>query len=669
MDKQDSQSAGGYVAPPPVFSLEALRTDFLSSFVVFLVALPLCMGIAIASGAPVAAGLITGIVGGLIVGFLSGQPMQVSGPAAGLTVVMYGIIQEHGLATMGAAVLVGGALQLLAGVSGLAQWFRAVSPAVIRGMLTGIGVLIAASQIHVMVDQAPKDSGPQNIMAIPAALADGLELPTWQSGEARDFRATKLEALHALYAEQKQVYDQLGRVLPERAMADDVIPERILRETRESQASVTQGLGQFRANLGNVEARLGDPQEAARLRASTEQAWQASRLALAALNEGRVEDIRPTQQATVAALQAPLGQLKSHAWAGKLGVLTILIIVFWQVLTPKKMRLIPGPLVATVGVSAIAVLFTLPVLHVDVPDSLVEGVNLLMPAELMKEHISFSLLVKSGIIVALIASAETLLCATAVDLLHRGPRTNYGKELRSQGVGNMICGVLGGLPMTGVIVRSSVNVAAGARTRLSAILHGVWLLVFVAALAFVLRMIPTAVLAGILVHTGWKLMNLRKNFIELRRYGKSEVAIWVATLSVIVLEDLLTGVLFGVFLAGIKLLYRFSHLETDLEVNREQSKASLVLAGTATFPRLPKLAAELEKVPDNAELHVDLHDLRYIDHACLELFMTWAKQHESLGGRLVLDWEYLHARFDKERAFDVRKGLERASGASDSRVA
>src|SRR5688572_14498292 len=144
-----------------------LKQDFLASIVVFFVALPLCMGIAFASGAPVAAGLITGIVGGLVVGFLAGAPLQVSGPAAGLTVIVYGIVQQFGLEGLGPIVLAAGLMQVLAGLLRLGKWFRAVSPAVIKGMLAGIGLLILASQFHVMIDDKPKESGIQNLVTIP----------------------------------------------------------------------------------------------------------------------------------------------------------------------------------------------------------------------------------------------------------------------------------------------------------------------------------------------------------------------------------------------------------------------------------------------------------------------------------------------------------------------
>ncbi len=674
MDKPFSQardqSSRSSPPPPSAFSLEALRTDFSASIVVFLVALPLCMGIAVASGAPVATGLISGILGGLVVGFLAGQPLQVSGPAAGLTVVVFGIIQEHGLATMGMAVLIGGVIQLLAGISGLGQWFRAVSPAVVRGMLSGIGALILGSQFHVMIDDSPKENGLHNLAAIPASIQQGLPIPEWESEMAREFRVAKLDVVGDLYDEQQQIQKRLSRVVPEQIKDDDAVPDKVLSEVVQNQAAVLQGLQQLLGNLDNMERSLDDPQKAVQLHESAEYALKQNQAALAVLKEGRVEEILPTQQAAVAAIKVPLEQLKSHAWAAKLGVLTILIIVAWQALTPKKLKLIPGPLIATLAVTGIAAAFVLPVLHVAIPDNLLtEGVNILTPQKLFSEDISYGRLLQSGIVIAINASALTLLCATAVDQLHRGARTHYDQELRAQGIGNIIAGFLGGLPMAGLIVRSSANVQAGAQTRLSAVLHGLWLLIFVGALGFVLQMIPTACLAGILVYTGWKLMNPHNNLIELWKYGKGEVVIYVVTASVIVVEDLLTGVLVGVVLSGVKLLYTFSHLRTELRVDRERSKASLSLEGSATFLKLPRLAAELERVPKDAELHVDLHDLRYIDHACLELFMDWAKQHESLGGKLVMDWTSLHARFAQEGGGGPPRQLKQASEGKGSRVA
>ena len=148
--------------------------DLLASFVVFLVALPLCMGIAIASGAPPAAGLITGIIGGIVVGSFSGCPLQVSGPAAGLAVIVYELIQKHGLEMLGPIIVAAGIIQIVAGVFRVGQFFRAIAPAVVYGMLAGIGVLIFAAQFHVMMDDAPRENGIRNLLAIPEAIYKGL---------------------------------------------------------------------------------------------------------------------------------------------------------------------------------------------------------------------------------------------------------------------------------------------------------------------------------------------------------------------------------------------------------------------------------------------------------------------------------------------------------------
>lgn len=149
----------------------ALPRELLASVVVFLVALPLCMGIAIASGMPPAKGLITGIIGGVVVGFLAGSPLQVSGPAAGLAVLVFELVRQHGMAMLGPILLLAGLLQLLAGRLRLGCWFRVTAPAVVYGMLAGIGVLIVLSQVHVMFDTAPQPSGMQNLVQFPATLA------------------------------------------------------------------------------------------------------------------------------------------------------------------------------------------------------------------------------------------------------------------------------------------------------------------------------------------------------------------------------------------------------------------------------------------------------------------------------------------------------------------
>jgi MFS superfamily sulfate permease-like transporter len=643
--------------------LSAPKQDVLASIVVFLVALPLCMGIAIASGVPVAAGLITGIVGGLIVGWFSGAPLQVSGPAAGLTVIVYDLVQHHGLEVLGIAVLIGGALQLVAGLMRYGGWFRAVSPAVIHGMLAGIGVLILSSQFHVMVDDAPKGSGLKNLLSIPEAIQKGLPLPELGTVEERTSRRDLLQRFGSLHEQQVQLRELAAEQIPltsqesDQSQSDQTQPDQTKSSSTlplpdksqlEPLATMQQELADrldalvVQLDAEGVSETVRDP---ARLKQATTQLVEESRIAVSDLRDGHPEHVRASQANVQHKLEDVLAELKNHDWAAKIGILTIFSLLIWKVVVPARLKLVPAPLVAVVIATAITALLKLPVLYVEVPDNLWNEIH--FPSLTVLQSIPLGVVIQAGIVLAIVASAETLLCATAVDQMQSHSRTLYDRELAAQGVGNMICGLLGALPMTGVIVRSSANVEAGGRTRLSTILHGAWLLVFVSLLAFMLRMIPTAALAAMLVYTGYKLINV-KAIKELRKYGRGEVVIYAVTLGTIVCTDLLTGVLTGVALSAAKLLHRFSRLNVQLEVDEEQQVATLKLEGAATFVRLPLLAAELDCVPENAELHVDVESLDYIDHACLDLLMNWAKQHEGNGGSLVIDWESLHANFRGE---------------------
>jgi MFS superfamily sulfate permease-like transporter len=497
----------------PNLSSAAVGRDFLASIVVFLVALPLCMGIAIASGAPPALGLITGIVGGLVVGSLAGSPLQVSGPAAGMAVLVYQLVNEHGLMMLGVVGLIAGALQLLAGVFKLGQWFRAISPSVIHGMLAGIGVLIFASQFHVMLDDAPRAGGLANIAAIPEAII---------------------------------------KVFP----AD-----------------------------GSV-----------------------------------------------------------HHLAAMAGIITIATIILWNRFKPKRLALLPGPLLGVIVGTTFAVIFALPITLVAVPVNLTDALNI-PTTEALKSALDPDILTL-GIVFAFVASAETLLCATAVDKMHIGVRTQYDKELRAQGIGNLICGVLGALPMTGVIVRSAANVEAGATSRLSAILHGGWLLLAVVAFPFVLNEIPTAVLAAILVYTGYKLVNVAQ-IRKIAEFGRQELAIYFVTLIGVVAIDLLTGVILGFVLATLKLVYTFSHLSIEVTHDAETNRSDVWMTGSATFFSIPQLSSALENAPRGAEVHIHVEKLDYIDHACLEMLASWEKLHHSTGGSLIVEWNELVERYGR----------------------
>lgn len=500
---------------------ETLGKDALASVVVFLVALPLCMGVAIASGVSPMAGLVTGIVGGMLVGLIAGSPLQVSGPAAGLTVLVWQLVQQHGIEMLGVIVLLAGLMQLAAGLFKLGQWFRAVSPAVIHGMLAGIGVLILASQFHVMLDNKPIGSGMANFAGIVPALMD-----TFSSG------GTSLQAFF-------------------------------------------------------------------------------------------------------------------------IGVMTITIIVLWNLFASKRLKMLPAPLIAVVVAVIVSSAMQLKIKYI--PDLLAnpDDINnfwaVIQYPTMENLRLAFNKdILIAAMSVAFIASAETLLSASAVDQLHQGPRTKYDKELVAQGVGNTVCGVLGALPITGVIVRSTANVEAGGKTRASTFLHGVWLLLFAAVLPFTLSYIPVASLAAVLVFTGYKLA-YPKALPGLLKFGKSEVAIYLITIFMIVATNLLEGVLVGLGLSILKLLQAFSHLEIKWDEDIVRNRVQLHLKGAATLIRLPQLAAALEEVRPGSEVRVHFEHLDYIDHACLDLLSNWEKQHEITGGTLDIEWEELSSKFHQRR--------------------
>lgn len=640
----------------------SLGHDALASIVVFLVALPLCMGIALACGVPVAAGLIAGIIGGLLVAPISGAPLQVSGPAAGLVVVVSQIVNEHGIEVLAVVVFVGGILQLAAGCFRLGQWFRAVSPAVIHGMLSGIGVLIFASQFHVMVDDRPRSSGWENLRSLPEAVAKGLPLPDWTTPEERAARFHFLEEFGQLHERQVEignlVAEQVEHLIGQKELVFEAGHLRTLAaEQKRQQAHLEQAVAAL--SQADFSGRKGARQ--AKLLEHAREAVADGQAALAVLESEDVERVEPAQRQAQQSLSVVLAGLKNHDWAAKIGLATIAIIVLWSAVPWKKAKLVPAALLAVVGATAFAATWQLPVLYVEVPDRFFDGVAFLSLQSL--HEVPWDVWLPAALMVAVIASAETLLCATAVDQLHTGPRANYDRELLAQGIGNMACGLVGGLPMTGVIVRSAANVQAGARTRLSAFLHGLWLLVCVVALGGLLRLIPTACLAGVLVYTGYKLIN-PKGIVELAKYGWGELAVYFVTVLLIVFEDLLIGVAAGIVLAALRLLLTFAKLDVQLTSDASGKRAVMQLSGAATFLRLPQLASELARVPQGAELHVDLQHLDYVDHACLDLLMNWSRQHQAGGGQLVIDWDGLHARFHEPQSAARRRVREKVGAKS-----
>lgn len=461
-----------------------IRHDLPASIVVFLVALPLSLGIALASGAPVAAGLIAAVVGGIVVGCLGGSVLQVSGPAAGLTVVVAESIVQFGWRVTCFIVVAAGVLQILFGLSRIARAALAVAPVVVHAMLAGIGVTIALQQAHVLLGGDSHSSAWQNLTALP------------------------------------------GQVL--------------------------------------------------------------------SMNVG----------------------------AALVGGVVIALMLGWRYL-PERVRVVPGPLVAVVAATVLSLLAPVQVERIVLSSSLFDAIAL--PGMPSGDWGAVALMVLT---IALIASVESLLSAVAVDRMHNGPRTNFDREMIGQGSANVLSGLLGGLPVTGVIVRSATNAQAGARSRASAVLHGVWLLVFSVALASVVEQIPTAALAGLLIVIGIQLVKI--SHIKLaRRTG--DLLVYLVTIGGVVLLNLLEGVILGLLLAFALLLWRVVRVAIVAEPIPQSQRWLVRVDGSCTFLALPRLFGELAKVPADADVTVEL-TVDFLDHAAFEALHDWVRRQESSGG-------------------------------------
>ncbi len=496
--------------PPQGTKRHGFLPDFMASIVVFLVALPLCLGIAQAcalSSDPVdqaraaQVGILTGVIGGIFVGSLAGCPLQVSGPAAGLVVLVITAKSQLGITSFGWAILVAGVFQILAGTLKLGSLFRAISPAVIHGMLSGIGLLIALSQSYVLLDHAPDPSGNglKNLFSLPTVL--------------------------------------LQSVSPS-----------------------------------------GEP---------------------------------------------------AHKGAALLGTITIGIILLWAKFQPKSLKWLPGPLVALAIATGFTYLVQLPVRRIQLAGSLEEAFHWLDPFSFPLE--SWIQILKHGLGIGFVASAESLLCASAVDTITRGKPSDNNRELLAQGMGNTLSGLGGLLPITGVIVRSSANIQSGGQTRVSAILHGVWLLTILLLIPGLLSVIPTSALASVLVYIGFRLVDFP--FMKsMWRHDRAELGVFLVTLLVTVMVDLLMGVVAGFLVAMVRLLWNLTHMSVIKE-----GENRIVFRGNATFLRLPVLDKIIKEQGDmKGAWEIDMTEVLHMDHAFSEAIKTWQIRVEAKGGKLIL---------------------------------
>lgn len=478
------------------------KSDFASGLVVFLVALPLCLGIAMASGAPLFSGIITGIVGGIVVGYLSQSQISVSGPAAGLTaIILTAITSLGGFDVFLTAVFIAGIIQLTLGLLKAGSISNYFPTNVIEGMLAGIGVIIIMKQI-------------------PHAL-----------GYDADF-------------------------------------------------------------------------------------------------EGDQSFIETTGDNTFSSMFNVLNHLQLGAII--ITLVSIAILIAWdKIPVLKKLKLVPGALVAViVGIllneffissgSTLAInkehLVTLPV-----PKSFDEFKAIIVTPN-FTGFLNPQVWVV-GVTIAVVASIETLLCIEAADRMDVHKRyTNTNVELRAQGIGNILCALIGGLPLTSVVVRTSANNAAGAKTKLSAIIHGVLLLVCVLSIPFILNKIPLATLAAVLILVGYKLAK-PATFKHFWSYGKYQFLPFIATFLGVVFTDLLKGVVLGIIICVIFILRGNLKRAYSFRKNEyvDGDIIHIDLAQEVSFLNKAAIKMTLAKIPKNSSVVIDAKDTVYIAHDILDL--------------------------------------------------
>lgn len=495
-----------------MFSVEDLKKDLPASVVVFFVALPLCLGVALASGAPLFSGLIAGVVGGIVVGAMSGSPLGVSGPAAGLTVIVLTAIETLGsFEAFLLAVVIGGVLQVILGVAraGVLGYF--FPAAVIQGMLTGIGIIIILKQI-------------------PHALGYDTN-PIGDMGYAEIDGGTVFSA----FAE----------------MLDFIHPGALL-----------------------------------------------------------------------------------------ISLASLAILVAWEMPRVARHRIlgmVPGPVMAVGFAVACQMLFSglstfalrdSQLVSVPVASSLAEFRALFVSPDY--SQIANPAIWTVALTIAAVASIETLLSVEAVDRLDPQKRvTPTNRELVAQGVGNSMSGLIGGLPVTQVIVRSSANVQAGARSKASAISHGVLLLICVATVPHWLNLIPLGVLAAVLLVTGYKLAKPAL-FRKMWGYGGEQFVPFIVTVLGVVFTDLLLGVGMGMAVALIILLQwsfrnsHFLHIEKG-ETEAHRPVVTMHLAEELTFLNKGAIREQLDNVPDNSVLVIDQSKCVYLNHDVAEIIDDFIK--------------------------------------------
>ncbi|KOV19604.1 transporter [Streptomyces sp. XY413] len=486
-------------ATSPTRAPEGVRKDFpadlSASIAVFLIAMPLSLGIALATGAPLQAGLVAAAVGGIVAGRLGGAPLQVSGPAAGLTVVTAELIQRYGWRTTCAITVLAGVCQLGLAALRTARSALMVSPAIVHGMLAGIGVTIALAQLHIVLGGTPQSSAVANVVGLPAQLAD------------------------------------------------------------------------------------------------------------------------------------------LHPVALGVSALTLVVLLGWPRLpgrAGRALRKLPAPLAAVAAATAFAALAGLSLPRVDLPSWRSHALPEMPEGPVLG-------LIAAVLTITLVGSVESLLSAVATDKLiasergtdNRPPRADLDRELRGQGAANIVSGALGGLPITGVAVRSVANVKSGAASRKSSMMHGFWVLLAAFLLVPLLDLIPLATLAALVMAVGVQMVSIT----HLRSVTRHrEALVYGTTIVAVVLGGVLEGVAVGIAVAVALALHRLARTRITLErtadgVHRVRARGQL------TFLAVPRLSRVLNQIPYDAHAVVELEG-SFMDHAAYETIQDWQQSHLAHGGTL-----------------------------------
>lgn len=490
------------------FYLKNIGSDFPASIVVFLVALPLCLGIALASNAPLFSGIISGIIGGIIIGALSGSQLSVSGPAAGLTaIVSVAVLKLPAFETFLLSVLICGALQIALGFVKAGVIGDYIPNCVIKGMLAAIGLILVLKQFPHLIGYDANFEGDETFK---------------QSNKENTFSGI----VHAF-----RFISPAAMLIGTTGLLFQIFWEK------------------FTANKRGVVKLIPAP-------------------LIVVLTGVLINEVFKNNGADYA-------------------------------IDPKHMVSIP----VAESASAFLSFFTLPDFN----------------------HFFNKDVWITGITLALVASLETLLSVEAVDDLDPYQRvTDKERELKAQGLGNMISGLIGGLPITAVIVRSSANVNAGAKTKMAAIYHGILLLVCVAFIPGILNLIPKASLAAILIYTGYKLAK-PSLFKAHYKKGLDQFLPFVITIAAILLTDLLVGILIGI---GVGLFFVVrSNFKTSVFVVHDENKYLFRLRKDVSFLNKPSLKNKLEEVPEGSFVLIDATRADFIDRDIIEVienFMTHA---------------------------------------------